>query len=123
MRLQTLLETSDIVSLHFSKEAGAGFIDEKKLALMKDGALLVNCGFTGAINNDALYIELKSGQLRAVQDYPVGPEFNELPLSTWFSSNSHTVFNTHQANLKASDMATESILNLLSKGEDKYKVN
>ncbi len=121
--LETLLKTSDIVTLHFSKEAGAGFIDAKKLALMKDGALLVNCGFTGAINNDALYEELKSGRLRAVQDDPVAPEFNNLPLSTWFSSNSHTAFNTHEANLKASDMATESMINLLSKGEDKYKVN
>lgn len=121
--LETLLKTSDIVSLHFSKKAGAGFIDAEKLALMKDGALLVNCGFTGAINNEALYKELKSGRLRAVQDDPVGPEFNDLPLSTWFSSNSHTAFNTHEANLKASDMATKSMINLLSKGEDKYKIN
>ncbi len=121
--LETLLKTSDIVSLHFSKEAGAGFIDAKKLALMQDGALLVNCGFTGAINNEALYKELKSGRLRAVQDDPVGPEFNGLPLSTWFSSNSHTAFNTHEANLRASDMAVQSIINLLETGKDQYKVN
>ncbi len=121
--LETLLKTSDIVSLHFSKEASAGFIDAEKLALMKDGALLVNCGFTGAINAEALFKELKSGRLRAVQDDPVGPEFNDLPLSTWFSSNSHTAFNTHEANLKASDMATKSIINLLSTGKDNYKVN
>lgn len=121
--LETLLKTSDIVTLHFSKQAGAGFIDENKLALMKDGALLVNCGFTGAINNEALYKELKSGRLRAVQDDPVEPKFNDLPLSVWFSSNSHTAFNTHEANLKASDMATGSMINLLSTGNDRYKVN
>ncbi|MEA2715358.1 MAG: hypothetical protein QOG91_386, partial [Candidatus Parcubacteria bacterium] len=110
--LDTLLKASDIVTLHFSKEAGAGFIDAMKLALMKDGALLVNCGFTGAIDNNALLKELKAGRLRAAEDDPVGPEFGELPLSAWFSSNSHTAFNTRQANLKASDMATRSMIGL-----------
>jgi phosphoglycerate dehydrogenase-like enzyme len=121
--LETLLKTSDIVSLHFSKEAGAGFIDTEKLALMKDGALIVNCGFTGAIDNEALFKELKSGRIRAVQDDPVNQDFNELPLSVWFCSNSHTAYNTFEANKLASDMATQSILNLLDTGEDKYKVN
>lgn len=121
--LENLLKTSDIITIHFSKEAGAGFIDAEKLALMKDGALIVNCGFTGAINNQDLLDELKSGRIRAVQDDPINSEFNELPLSVWFSSNSHTAYNTFEANKLASDMATESIINLLSTGEDKYKVN
>lgn len=121
--IETLLKTSDVVTLHVPKEVGEGFIGAEKLALMKDGALLVNCGFTGAIDKDALLKELKSGRLRAVQDDPMGPEFNELPLSNWFNSNSHTAFNTHEANQRASDMATESIINLLVNGTDKYKVN
>ncbi len=120
--LDNLLKVGDIVTLHFSKEAGDDFIDSKKLALMKDGALLVNCGFTGAIDKDALLAELKAGRLRAAHDDPLGKEFDELPLGIWFNSNSHTAFNTHEANLTASNMAVESMINLLSTGRDQYKV-
>jgi len=123
VELEGLLKTSDIVSLHFSKEAGNGFIDSKKLALMKSGALLVNCGFTGAIEKDALLDELKSGRIRATQDDPMGPEFDSLPLSIWFNSNAHTAFNTHEANLRASDMAVKSLIYLLKNGRDEFKVN
>jgi phosphoglycerate dehydrogenase-like enzyme len=54
-----LLAQSDIVSLHASQDIGYGFIGKKELALMKDGALLVNCGFTGGIEKQALFEELK----------------------------------------------------------------
>lgn len=121
--LETLLAQSDIVTLHASKEAGAGFIGKKQLATMKDGALLVNCGFTGGVDADALYAELKTGRIRAAQDDPVDERFTTLPLSIWFSSNAHTAYNTHQANKAASDMAITSLLNLLSTGSDQYKVN
>ena len=121
--LETLLKTSDIVTLHFSKEAGDGFINAEKLALMKDGALLVNCGFIGAVDSDALLAELKTGRLRAVHDGPLGQEFNTLPLHIFFNSNSHTAYNTHEANKRASDIAVTSLINILSTGNDKNKVN
>jgi phosphoglycerate dehydrogenase-like enzyme len=121
--LDTLLTQSDIVSLHASKEIGLGFIGKEQLSKMKDGALLINCGFTEGINKDALFEELKSGRLRAAQDDPADERFNSLPLSVWFCSNGHTAYNTHQANKTASDMATQSLLNLLSTGKDQYKVN
>jgi len=121
--LEELLKQSDIVTLHASKEAGAGFIGKNELAQMKDGALLVNCSFTGAVEADSLLAELESGRLRAVQDDPVDERFSKLPLSVWFSSNSHTAYNTQEANKTASDMAVKSLLNLLSTGEDQYKVN
>lgn len=121
--MDELLSQSDIVSLHASKEAGSGFIGKDEMAKMKDGALLVNCGFTGAIDMDALYEELKTGRIRAVQDDPGDESFNSLPLSVWFSSNAHTAYNTHEANKAASDMAVKSLLNVLETGNDQYKVN
>lgn len=121
---ETLLHESDIVSLHVSKEIGRDFIDKNELAKMKDGALLVNCGFTGGVNKDALYEELKIGRLRAAQDDPMEDErFDSLPMSTWFCSNSHSAYNTFEANKKASDMATQSLINLLAANEDQYRVN
>lgn len=120
--MDELLSQSDVVSLHSSKEAGAGYIGKEELAKMKDEGLLINCGFTGSVDADALYAELSTGRLRSAQDDPMDERFNTLPLSVWFNSNSHTAFNTHEANKIASDMATVSLLNLLESGEDKYRV-
>ncbi len=121
--LETLLKTSDIVTLHFPKHAGKGFINVERLSLMKDGALIINCAFPGAIEKEGLLKELKSGRLRAAQDEPMDDEFNELPLSVWFNSNAGTAFNTHEANKKASDMAVKSMINFLTTGKDENKVN
>lgn len=121
--LNDLLGRSDIVTLHASKEAGTGFIGKDQLAAMKDGALLVNCGFHGGVDSHALYTELKTGRLRAAQDDPADERFDALPLSTWFNSNASTAFNTREAVKTTSDMAVASLLNLLSTGEDQYKVN
>jgi glyoxylate reductase len=120
---EELLSRSDIVTLHASKEAGTGFIGKEELSKMKDGSLLVNCGFTGGVDADALYAELQSGRIRAAQDDPMDDRFSLLPLSVWFNSNSHTAYNTHEANKTASDMAVKSLLNLLATGEDEHRVN
>ena len=121
--MDELLERSDIVTLHVSKEIGEGFFDKEKLSKMKDGALLVNCGFMGGVNRDDLLSELETGRLRAAEDGPKDDRFESLPLSTWYCSNDHTAYNTHEANMKASDMAISSILNILERGDDKFKVN
>ncbi|MCW1888758.1 MAG: hypothetical protein KIH67_004375 [Candidatus Moranbacteria bacterium] len=120
---EELFKESDIVTLHASKEAGVGFVGASELATMRDGAILINCGFTGGIETEALYKELSSGRLRAAQDDPIDERFNALPLYNWFCSNAHTAYNTHEANKKASDMAVVSLLNLLSIGKDTYKMN
>lgn len=120
--LNKLLSESDIVTLHVSKDAGDGFIGEKELVQMKDGSLLINCGFTGTVERDALLKELKSGRLRAAQDDPFDSKFDALPISVWFNSNAHTAYNTFEANKVASDMATQSMINLLSNGKDRYEV-
>lgn len=121
--MDELLTQSDIVTLHASKEAGEGYVGRDELSKMKDGALLINCGFTGGVDTDALYSELSSGRIRAAQDDPMDERFDSLPLSVWFNSNSHTAYNTHEANKKASDMAVTSLLNLLETGQDQYRVN
>jgi gluconate 2-dehydrogenase len=121
--MDELLQQSDIVSLHASKEAGAGFIGKEQLAKMKDGALLINCGFAGSVDADALYAALSTGRIRSAQDDPIDERFKSLPLSVWFSSNAQTAFNTQEAIKLTSDMATISLLNLLETGDDQYKVN
>lgn len=121
--LDELLQRSDVVTLHVPKTVGDGFIDAEKLARMKDGALIVNCGFMGGIDRDALLVELQSSRLRAAEDGPKDDRFTNLPLSTWYCSNEHTAYNTYEANKTASDMAVRSLLNLLDSGKDEHKVN
>lgn len=62
--LDTLLSTSDFVSLHvpLDKEKGA-MIGEAQFAKMKDGAMLVNCARGGTVDETALLNALKSGKL------------------------------------------------------------
>lgn len=113
--LDELLRKSDIVSLHVSKEVGDVFIGKEELAKLKDGALLVNCGFMGGVDRNALLPELMSGRLRAAEDGPADSVFSKLPLSVWYCSNTHTAYNTVEANRTASDMAVQSLLSVLSK--------
>jgi D-lactate dehydrogenase len=62
--LDTLLAEADIVSLHCPLvPATYHLIDERALARMKRGAMLVNTGRGGLVESNALIGALKSGQL------------------------------------------------------------
>jgi phosphoglycerate dehydrogenase-like enzyme len=64
LRLDELLQTSDVLSLHvvLTKET-RNMIGARELALMKRGAILVNTSRGGAIVEDALAAALDSGHL------------------------------------------------------------
>lgn len=73
---EELLRTSDIVSVHSAlTEKTYHELDAEKLALLRDGALLVNTARGAVIDEEALAKELRSGRLRAVLDV-----FEEEPL-------------------------------------------
>src|SRR5262249_44796411 len=102
---------------------GNNFLGPNELKRMKDGALLINVASRSLVDKDALFEELKSGRLRAAQDGRFDERFDSLPLSQWFNSNESAAYNTYNANKTASDMAVASIINLLAKGSDPYRVN
>lgn len=65
MNIKELLGQSDCISLHVPKQSdGSAVIGEAELALMKDGALLVNAARGGVVDEDALVKALDSGKLR-----------------------------------------------------------
>ena len=58
----------DIVFLAQPLDPTGPFMSARRLALMKDGALLVNVGRGGLVDGDALRAELEAGRLRAALD-------------------------------------------------------
>ncbi len=64
--METLLEVSDFVSLHcpYTPETHH-LIDAKALKRMKPSAILINTARGGVVDQDALLVALRSGQIRA----------------------------------------------------------
>ncbi len=63
---QEVLEQADFLSLHvpFDKQHGAD-IGAAEIAMMKSGAILINCARGGVVDESALLEALNSGKLRA----------------------------------------------------------
>ena len=58
-----------------------GLLNKEKLALLHDGAEVINCGRPGLMDYDALYEECKSGRLTAMLDVlPGDPSQEDVPL-------------------------------------------
>lgn len=122
--LEMLLQESDIVFLCVSKDAGKNFFGKEQFVSMKDGALLVSFMMKGIIDSDALCDELTTGRIRVVSDYSFQDErLSTLPMGTWYCFNESNAFNTEPMLKLTSDMTTDSIINLLTTGEDINKVN
>jgi phosphoglycerate dehydrogenase-like enzyme len=65
--LETLLQESDIITVHIPLNANTrGSIGEKELAMMKPGALLVNTARGPIVSETAMIRALESGQLGGV---------------------------------------------------------
>ncbi len=75
--LDTLMKVSDIVSLHApSLPSTRHMIDANKLALMKDGATLINTARGAIIDEAALLATLSTGRIDAIIDV-TDPEIPE----------------------------------------------
>ena len=123
LELDELLKQADIVCFCVSAEAGEGYVDAAKLSQMKDGAIVTTLREL-TLNEDALLAELKNGRLRAYLDYtPKIEGYLDLDLGVFYGSNIKTSYNTSQANKLTSDMATQSLLNLLAGTHDEYQVS
>lgn len=122
--LDNLLSSADVIFLCVGDEAGQNFIDRRRIGLIKENALVVSIVHKGIFDEDALYERLAKGAIRAAFDVVRDVErFRGLPSSIWYGSNETAAYNVDSAHRRVSDMATDSILNLLENDADQNKVN
>ncbi|HBC57915.1 MAG TPA: phosphoglycerate dehydrogenase [Gammaproteobacteria bacterium] len=79
-QMETLLETSDVVSLHVpANDATNNLIDAAKLKIMKPGTILINASRGTVVDIDALTAALKAGRIggAALDVFPVEPKSNQ----------------------------------------------
>lgn len=120
--LKTLLTSSDVIIVAAPGSAGT-ILDKAAIDSLKDNTLLVTISPRNHIDFDALLERLQKGTLRAAIDWPApNDEYKKLPLHTWFGTNNHTAYNTKEVIQICSDMGASSLLNLLEKGDDRYRV-
>lgn len=111
--LEELVKVSDVIFLTLPMNAGTVF-DSGVISKIKQGALLVSISPYNLIDYDALLPRLQDGTLRAAMDWPSpSPEFDKLPMDTWFSVNSHSAYNTGPSIRNVSDSVTQTAISLL----------
>lgn len=121
--LDSLLSSADIVFVCVSGEAGKDFINNEKLSLLKNNAIITSLT-ESVVDEEALLEQLTAGRVRAFLDWtPKLAAYKQLPLSTFYCSNESTAFNTQDANRLASDIVTQSIINTLNDVADPNIVN
>ncbi|GAA5092237.1 C-terminal binding protein [Microbacterium yannicii] len=90
-----LLRLADVVSLHVPLNAETRhLVGADELAMMKDGALLINVGRGGLVETEALRAELERGRLRVALDV-TDPE--PLPADHWLRSSPAAIITPHVA--------------------------
>jgi D-3-phosphoglycerate dehydrogenase len=78
--MQSLLSTSDVVTLHVPETAETkNMISTEQLAAMKEGAILINASRGTVIDVDALVKVLNAGKLggAAIDVFPIEPKSND----------------------------------------------
>ena len=67
--LPALISKGDCITLHIPKTGeNKAFFDKNKLAMMQDNTVLINTARGAIVDEDALYLEIKSNRLRAAFD-------------------------------------------------------
>ncbi len=96
--LKQLLTTSDVISLHVpeTKET-QNMIGRKELAMMKDGAILINNARGSIIQIDALVDALSAGKLSgaAIDVFPIEPKSNEDPFESPLTAFDNVILTPH----------------------------
>lgn len=124
--VEEILPLCDVITLHMlSNEQTRGMFGASQFAMMKKGALLINCARGDLLKEDALYDALKSGQLGGCAEDMMCAEPFDLssPLFTLknFFVSPHMSALTKESSVRCALMAVEGTLAVL-RGEKWPKV-
>lgn len=119
--LYSLLADSDIVTVHIPLEnATRGYIGEKEIKAMKDGAYLINYARGPIVNDDAVCAALESGKLTAyATDFPTR---RQMKLKNVLCTP-HLGAGTPEADENCSVMAARQTIDYIENGNITNSVN
>ena len=124
--LDTLLEESDIVSLHVPLTSETrGFFDASRLGRMKRGSVLINCARGGLIDETALEHALASGQLMGAgldTFEPEPPPVRPLYSMPQVVATPHVAASTPEAQNRAGTEAAVIVRDFLKEGRASGRV-
>lgn len=116
MELDELLKKADFVSIHTpAMKDGKALIDAEKIALMKDGAYLINCARGGVVDEAALLDALNSGKISGagIDVFEVEPaKNNDLLNHPNVSVTPHIGGSTGEAQMRIGEEVVEVIKSL-----------
>ena len=119
--LDQLFKGADFVSLHVPLiEATKHIVDAKRIALLNDGAVLINFARGGVVDNAAVVAALDSGKLHAfICDFPT-PELLSHPKVVALP---HLGASTGEAEENCAVMVAENVRDYLENGNIRHSVN
>ena len=119
--MEQLFQHADFVTLHIPLvDATRHLVNAERLALLNDGAVLVNFARGGVVDNDAVINALDSGKLNAfVTDFPT-PELIAHPKAVTLP---HLGACTAEAEENCAIMVTENVKEYLENGNIRFSVN
>ncbi len=123
--LEDLFSTSDYISLHIPEnEETRGFVGEKLLGLVKEGATIVNCARAGIIDEEALRQAKPAKKLRFLNDvYAKDAAGDKSVMDIADLMLPHLGASTAEANFKAAQRAAEQLIDFEEKGITSFVVN
>ena len=125
VELDRLLAESDIISLHIPmRPENRHLLDARRLALLREGAILINTARGAVVDETALVRELQSGRIRAGFDVyehepRLTPGLAELPNVVLLP---HLGSGTTKTRAEMARMAAQSIIDVLGGGAPQHAV-
>lgn len=119
--LDEMLPQADFITIHVPLSPQTRhLISTKEFSLMKDGVMIVDCSRGGVVDQEALYLALKSGKVRAAaldvfEEEP--PKNNKLLTLENVIATPHIGAQTQESQLKASTQIAKKIIETLNNCE------
>jgi D-3-phosphoglycerate dehydrogenase len=122
---EEVFRVSDYITLHIPEnDETRGFVGEKLLSIMPDGATIVNCARAGIIDEDALRATKGQKGIRYLNDVYPKDEAGEKSIKDVADLMlPHLGASTREANYNAARRAAEELIDLEDKGVTSFIVN